>query len=268
MTLLDGIVGALRPYEFRGKGRLFSRLIPKDGVRRVRVYGAWMELDVSDYIQRAIYMGCVGSYEVREVRRCLRPGGVMVDLGANVGYFTALAAHRVGRRGRVFAIEPSPYAFERLSRMVTESGLHAVTVGAFAVGEREGELPLYVPPDSKHNHSPTMVAADGWRATPVRVRTLDSCLAEWGVRTVDLVKMDVEGHEAKVLAGATAALAERRIRAILCEFNDFWLRESGSSPQVLWETLAAAGFVHAERPGFTPSFRPGCIETHLLVLGA
>ncbi len=95
---------------------------------------------------------------------------------------------------------------------------------------------------------------------------MDDCLAEWKVDCVDLLKIDVEGHEPKVFAGASNALAARRIRAILCEFNDHWLREAGSSPQALLQTLEAAGFVDAELRGLTPNFPARCIDTRLLIL--
>ena len=60
----------------------------------------------------------------------------------------------------------------------------------------------------------------------VPVRRLDDCLADWGVETIDLMKLDVEGHEPFVLRGAGEALSSGRIRAVLCEFNDFCPKDS------------------------------------------
>jgi hypothetical protein len=82
---------------------------------------------------------------------------------------------------------------------------------------------------------------------------------------VDLLKIDVEGYEPRVFAGATESLAHRKIRAILCEFNDYWLKQIGSSARQLWTFLADAGFRDAIRPSATPMFPDGCLETRLLV---
>lgn len=264
MMATEWLIDALRACEFRGKMRLLTLLAPNIGIRRAHVHGAWMELDLSDTIQRQIYLGCVGSSEVAAVRRCLRLGGVMIDVGANVGYFTALAAHCAGPTGRVFAVEPSPYAFDGLAKMVAHSSLQQVVLLQAGLGEEKGEMTLYLPPESAHNHSPTMVPTGEWLPISVPVWTLDDCLAEWSVDHVDLLKIDVEGHEPKVLSGAAKALAAGRIGAILCEFNDYWLRAGGSSPQALWQTLADVGFVDAEHPSRTPTFLAGCCVTRLL----
>jgi hypothetical protein len=88
-----------------------------------------------------------------------------------------------------------------------------------------------------------MVAHGGFAPTAtVPVRKLDDCLDEWQVAHVDLLKIDVEGWEPRVFEGATRALASGRIDAILCEFNEHWLRAVGSSAQALWKMLMGFGF--------------------------
>jgi hypothetical protein len=88
-----------------------------------------------------------------------------------------------------------------------------------------------------------MVPHSGGDPSRVEVRTLDEVLDECEVGVVDLVKIDVEGYEPHILRGGVRSLAARRIRAVLCEFNDFWLQRLGSSPQEVHEMLTAAGFV-------------------------
>ena len=200
------------------------------------------------------------------MRRWFRPGGVFLDVGANVGYFTALAARRVGPAGRVFAVEPNPSAYARLRRMVDSNGLSHCTAERIGLSAAPGEVTLYVPPPSHHNDDATMVPVEGWAPTPVPVRTLDECLDEWGVSAVDLLKIDVEGHEPSVVRGAARSLAAGRIRAVLCEFNDYWLRRSGSSPLQLWQALSDAGFVAAGAadPRRAPDFPRGSMPTLLM----
>ena len=108
-----------------------------------------------------------------------------------------------------------------------------------------------------------MVPHGASRQVLVPVKTLDACIREWGIEKIDLLKIDVEGHEPQVFQGAAAALAEHRIRAILCEFNDFWLRRVGSSAEQLYGQLIDAGFTGLEAP---PKFNADSMETLFLYL--
>ena len=254
---LDLLTSILRPVRFRGKARLLSALAPRSGERSAIVFGYRMKLDVSDFVSRMIYLGAFEQRETSIVLRHLRPGMTFVDIGANVGYFTLLAASRVGPTGRVFAVEPSPAAFAQLKATIEENRLTHVRAFPIGLGAESGEINLYVPPTDFHNHSPSMVANPNSEPVLVPLRRLDDCLDEWGVEAVDLLKIDVEGFEPFVYRGATASLRSGRIRAILCEFNDYWLRQVGSSPMALFQTLTEAGFAprHDPRP-----FRPRCVE--------
>jgi FkbM family methyltransferase len=247
-----------QPVSFRGKTRLLNLLCPKSGAKRTRIFGSSMELDLSDFIQRQIYLGTFEPDETRWVKAYLRPGMTFVDVGANVGYYTALAAHKVaGGEGRVVSFEPSPYAFERLNRFVEANRLAHVTAVNAGLSDSTGETQLYLGADSD-NHTPTMVAHPNTIATTVKIVTLDAEAERLGVDRLDLIKIDVEGHEPKVLAGAKGLMKERRIRAVLCEFNEVWLGQAGSSQQELSWILRQAGFVEVNqkkvRTGFDNRF--------------
>ncbi len=237
---VDAFVGVLRPFHIRGKVRLLERLVPAMGERRARVFGANINLDLSDHIQRWVYFGGYEPQETTWVRKWLRPGMTVVDVGANVGYYTLLAASCVGPRGKVLAVEPSPYAYSRLRQVVSENRLAQVDTLQAALGNGTGEGVLYLPPLG--NHSPSMVACDRTDRVTVPLRTLDDCLAEWHFDQLDLLKMDAEGFEPQVLAGARSALKAGKIRAILCELNDWWLQKAGSSAEELFRNITTEGF--------------------------
>ena len=99
------VIDALRPIQFRGKAALLQHLVSHGGVRTARVHDCAMELDLCEFIQRMMYLGTYERHETRLVRKYLCPGMTFVDVGANVGYYTTLAAH-VGPKGKVFAVEP------------------------------------------------------------------------------------------------------------------------------------------------------------------
>src|SRR4029079_6897726 len=102
--LVDPLISLLRPIWFRGKLRLLDPRTAKTGQRTAKVFGCKMNLDLSDLIQRRIYLGCYEPAETAFFRKILRPGHKVVDVGANVGYFTALAASLVGPGGAVVGI--------------------------------------------------------------------------------------------------------------------------------------------------------------------
>ena len=258
--LRDAIIDALRPYHFRGKLKLLQRIAPRQGERTTRLFGYDVRLDLGEAIQRWMYLGAFEPKETAVVKGWLRPGMTFLDVGANFGYFTLLAASRVGPSGRVVAVEPSPLAAGRLAENVRANSLSRVEVHQLGLSDTAGSLDLYISPAAFH--SPTMSASSGGEPVSVPVKRLDDCLEEWGVASVDLMKMDVEGHEPFVLRGAPDALASGRIRAVLVEFNDHWLRAQGSSPDELYRIFREAGYVDTEG---TAEFLPQCCDTRFLV---
>jgi FkbM family methyltransferase len=200
-----------------------------------------MTLDISEHIQRMIYLGAYERWETRTVRRHLRPGMTVIDVGANVGYFTLLAARQVGSWGRVIAVEPSAPAADRLATTVRENGLGQVHLLRCGLGRASGRGVLSEP--SLQNHTPSMVGSHGRSGVIVSLRTLDEVADSYSVGQVDLLKVDVEGYEPEVFAGASRLLAERRIRAILCEFNEPWLVQAGTTGEAVYRSLLAYGLV-------------------------
>jgi FkbM family methyltransferase len=195
------------------------------------------------------------------VERYLRPGMTAVDAGANIGYFTALFARAVGERGRVYAFEPSPELYARLQRMIAANAIRQAQAFPLGLGEADGEATLYIPPAAYGNNDPSMVRyIAGMTEARMPVRRLDALADERGWGTIDLLKLDVEGQEAKALRGAGRLLAAGRIRAMLCEFNDPLLRQAGSTAEELYRQVRELGFedeggAPPERPVFTRFLR-------------
>src|SRR5712692_10236374 len=140
--MIDRAIAVIRPFRFRGKYRLLNFLTPDEGIRNAQVFGLRFELDLGDWIQRLIYLGTFELFETRLVAGFLAPGMTVIDVGANVGYYTALAASRVGSNGRISANHLPVFAFN------------------IGLGEKSGEENLYQSPDSRNN-TPTMIAHGG-----------------------------------------------------------------------------------------------------------
>ncbi len=213
-----------------------------------------MELDLSDLIQRSIYMGTFEREETEAIESLLKPGMSFLDIGANVGYFTALARSRVGPEGQVYAYEPSPWAFERLSRMISENGWSNVKAVNAGLAETEGELALYL--GEAGNHTPTMVPHEQQTIARVAVKRLDAEFQFPDRASIDVVKMDVEGFEPNVIRGGQRFFASGYVKVVLAEFNTHWLELNGSSIDALHGLFEECGF------RLTKSFGLNRIYTH------
>ena len=202
----------------RGSGRQF---------RALSVAGTDVLLDITDGTARLHYF-YDEPYEpelARAIRDALRPGDVFLDVGANIGFFSALAARLVGDTGRVVAFEPHPQAAARLAGLIAVNGLSArVDLVQAAVGNATGIIRLFMTDDSVLSttdpaRSPLAGEYTFGRHVDVPQITLRSWLEahpQMAAR-VRAIKIDVEGTEADVLEGAAAFLRLCPHAVLLCE---------------------------------------------------
>jgi FkbM family methyltransferase len=166
-------------------------------------------------------------------------GGVFVDCGANIGYFSALAARQVGEGGLVLSLEPSPREYRRLSWAVAHNA-HACQWKTLnlAAGDAEGQISL----NDHAGHTGMNRVSD--RGLACRVRTLDAIAADEVPvgRAIDLVKVDVEGFELRVLQGMAGLFTERRVKAVVAEITDSFLQQFGDSKAALYSYMKSHGF--------------------------
>jgi FkbM family methyltransferase len=146
----------------------------------------------------------------RAFRTLMPPGGVAVDVGANWGLHSLYLARLAGEDGLVIAVEPFPPAFRDLQWHLHANGCRNVRVLPVALSDRCG-TGVFVPGGSSCTGRLADAEANG--GTPVVTRTLDDVIEEADVARLDLVKIDVEGAEARVLRGAAEAV--RRFRPAL-----------------------------------------------------
>lgn len=164
---------------------------------------------------------------------------VAVDVGANVGAFT-LAFCAAGFK-TVHSFEPVPETYCRLSRNVIGNGLYPrVVLNCCALGEVEGYAPMHV-----SRSAPALarlVDSPGDRTITVPVTTLDLYAATHGLREIDFLKVDVEGHEPAVLAGAVHQLQSQRIKMILFEWCPSLIRQTRHHPEHLLAMLRSHAY--------------------------
>jgi FkbM family methyltransferase len=170
----------------------------------------------------------------------ITPGMTVVDIGANVGYYTLLAAHLSGPAGRVYAFEPDPLSYQYLSANIALNNCPSVTAVQSAVSNRAGGGRFVVDPDGVEGY----LTEDDSRDVAIEVTntSLDSFLEKEGWPDVGLIKLDVEGGEKRVLEGMRQVSARNPSLALIMELNGRALTRSGATVDEVQFLLIDLGF--------------------------
>jgi len=172
----------------------------------------------------------------------IAPGMTVLDIGANVGFFTLLAARQVGATGRVYAFEPDPRTFRYLQQNIRNNAMEAiVTVAQVAASDTEGTATFFLSKGAFLSglFSSAFSTGDGATTTTVQTVRLDERLS--GVK-IDVVKMDIEGAELHALRGMRDLLTNPAVAPIMfVECNPAALSAAGGSAQELIDCLRGMG---------------------------
>lgn len=235
----------LRSLKIRGKGRMahflatrLARYCPEATVDIAP--GFWLRVPLEDRIGRLMWVGAYES-ELRDLLdNYLKPGMVFLDVGAHIGYFSVLAAARVGPEGEVHAFEVNPACIDRLKKNVEP--YFVIRVHTLAVSDAESEA-LFFPSVHATESGWGSLFDDGEREKSflVQTTTLDAWFSQSSVARVDFIKLDIEGAEYRALHGATQLLAQTR-PVLFCEVNEVCLARDGRTPQDLFNVLSSLGY--------------------------
>ncbi len=217
---------------------VIRKLIPS----QLKVHGSIVVLNPRDpVVSGALTLGVYEKAETSYFRSVCKPGMIFLDIGANLGYYTALALPVVGS-GRIIALEPDPENFHFLQKTVAANKPARVDCINKAAAGENGTLTLYTSSSNRgDNRLYSNELCEG--EVQVDVCTIDSLLPSLGVDSVDLIKMDVQGFEGHVFRGMRKTLRDSRNLVLLSEFWPFGLESAGTPPLQVLEELEAAGLV-------------------------
>jgi FkbM family methyltransferase len=225
--------------------RLHAVLKPGDRYAVVRLdKGFRMKLDLADPEQLKVYF--YGHYHERYeadlVQMLLSGDDIFWDVGANVGYFTLVAATALANRGQIIAFEPGKNAYERLSENLVLNAYENIRTFPVAVTDREGEAVLHLGEDIADSSANLYQAAQAQAGQEVcRTVSLDHFLAAEGLRPPDLIKLDAEGAELAVLHGAQRLLTASP-PLWLMEMEEKNLAAAGASKAAVAQFLTGCGY--------------------------
>lgn len=206
-----------------------------------------MKLRLSEHMQRRIFwMGYYNADIVALLNKLLKPGMVVVDVGANIGEITLVAARRVGRAGRVIAFEPVSSISDRLAEHLRFNNLSHVDIRREALGKEKKELvPIFSScgqsVSDENEGLASLYGASGEPVEYVDVSTLDDIAISLSLDTVDLIKVDIEGGELACLQGAENVL--RRFQPLLIiEVQSFSAQQAGWEVKEIFQYLGSLGY--------------------------
>jgi FkbM family methyltransferase len=185
------------------------------------------------------------------IDKVLKKGDIALDIGANIGYFSAMMARKVGPLGKVFSFEPTPDTATQLKQTKMVNQADNLIIFESGLGSTRQTATIQYEPSISGNASlyPRIMGEKAVKAK-VQIETLDHLFENGQIQQCQFVKIDVEGHEKEVLRGGVNYLAKSK-PSILYEFNP--------------ETAELAGFGLPDLVSAINEFSPGC--EHFLLWG-
>jgi FkbM family methyltransferase len=195
------------------------------------------------FLSEVIWNNNFENKEQAFIKSYLKEGDVFLDIGANIGLYTLLASKAVGNSGKIFAFEPSPKTFIRLTENVAHNHLTNCILENIALSNVEGEFSIMLSQEGfdawNSLAKPTM--GNLYYEEKVTTKTLDSFIDEAEIKKINFIKIDVEGWEINVLKGASNYLINND-PTILFEVAQDSLINAGFSVKELFEILNSYGF--------------------------
>lgn len=211
----------------------------------VEVDGLRLFLDPTSHLGQTIYKD--GTYEPETaaiIRRYVRPDDTILDIGANEGVFSALAATLAGPGGFVMAVEPQSRLQDILAINLALNGGAASAIYHNAVGEEDGSLArISLFPTSNTGASSIVRSYTFSKATEEVCMITPTAILEHSKRSsIDFIKIDVEGYEPEVVNSLIPIMKAGKVRRILLDYHDYILRRRNITPQVVHQRIVDCGY--------------------------
>lgn len=178
--------------------------------------------------------------EVSAVKKFIKKGDLVFDVGSNIGILSAVYSRLVGNSGKVYSFEPVNETFAQLQETLALNGCDNVTPIKTAISDNSGSMEMQIFDESASGlNSLVKLKYPEYNSNNVAVKTetLDNICAKFKITGIDFLKIDVEGFEKEVLAGASALLENNLIKFIQFEISDVPLSSSGKTPEDIIDFL-------------------------------
>ncbi len=213
-------------------------------------HGLKWELRADRYVDREVALGTFEKNTIRRLKVVVKPGFHALDVGANFGYFSLLMASLAGADGHVWSSEPTRHYRERLLRHIELNQMKKrVTVLPFGLSNADAKACIRVGTCSATMH-PVGDYAQPQEET-ILLRPLDPVASEIGIKRLDFIKIDIDGHEPSFFEGARSTIAAFR-PAMVIEFNQPNLEVAGFHVDTLRKMLEGMGYALRSEKTWAP----------------
>lgn len=208
-------------FPIRGRHRLANVLgkqLAPQLEETLDIGGIAFPVDHSIEMYRYVYYGVYEEFFVNFLRRIIKPGDMVIEPGANVGYISAILSSLVGEHGKVYSVEPSRICYAKLEKYLTKQN---ITLLNKAIADVDGELD-FIDTDRVVTRGYSALAAfmdksDSGSKYSIPAITVDTMANQFGIPRIKLLKLDVEGSELIALRGGMKMLSNKSIDYILVE---------------------------------------------------
>jgi FkbM family methyltransferase len=216
--------------------RILLMIIPK----RIQLPEGVVNLHPNDpVISGALAFGVYERYQLDVFRSMIQKDMTILDIGANIGLYTVIAAKCTGERGKVVSFEPEQENFSILTQNISDNDFKNVKPVRAAVADKEGSLVLYISEGNKGNHSIYKISdTEGEQQVPTV--ELDSWIENNNIGKVDLIKMDIQGAEPLAFKGMIKTFKTKPI--LFLEYDPGSIRTNGHEPLDMLKTLLSHGY--------------------------
>lgn len=198
-------------------------------IRKCNRNGINFVLDISDYMEHAIYFGLlnVPDFDRDDLYSLVKPEQIIFDVGGNIGDTALHFAQIQNNIGKIYCFEPVPVLFERLKKNVSINSFTNINIQNIALSDKREDL-FFNLPKAQNSSGIFLSHTASEESKKVHSLTLDDFCSENKIEKLDLIKIDVEGFELKVLMGAMQTLKKFKPKMFI-EINDTHLHRAGGS---------------------------------------
>ena len=224
--------------------RAYCNFFPSHQYKFSLENGIIFEYPLNSAIGRALFAGSFESYELDFLRRFLKKSDVFIDVGANGGLYTVIAAEKIQNNGHIYACEPSQRELELLEHNIKINSLDNVTIIKSVISSEGGTVKFGIAQDgamnslSQTDHPGQKI--DHW--DNIESTTIDNLIESYQLTKIKLVKIDVEGAEKLVIDGAKELLQSKNSPVILLEASNLNSKSFGFSATQVLQQLVDYGY--------------------------
>lgn len=218
--------------------RRFYRLVSRYKSDYTEIEGRKMYLDKNDSLKLSLYP--YANEQTNFFKNNIKQGDIVLDLGANIGYFTCLFAQLVGKTGKVFAFEPEPNNFKLLKKNVEVNGYKNVTIEQKAVTNKTSKIKMFLSNSPKDHriYDPN----DNRDFIEIDAIALDDYFKDFD-QEINFVKSNVQGADFGAFEGMLSLVEKCKSNIVMAlEFSPVLLKGFGSDPEKFVDLLIKYGF--------------------------